>query len=63
MVGLGIASLAIPMVGAIYDNTGGFYWFYVVFGALSAATVAVAMFLPGETATAAEPAAVPGAAE
>lgn len=63
VVGLGIASLAIPMVGAIYDNTGDFYWFYVVFGALSAATVAVAMFLPGEKAAAAEPAALPGAAE
>ncbi len=63
VVGLGIASLAIPMVGAIYDNTGGFYWFYVVFGALSAATVAVSVFLPGEKATAAAPAALPGAAE
>lgn len=63
VVGLGIASLAIPMVGAIYDNTGGFYWFYVAFGALSAATVAVALFLPGEKATAAAPAALPGAAE
>ncbi len=63
VVGLGIASLAIPMVGAIYDNTGGFYWFYVAFGILSAATVAVSVFLPGAKATAAVPAPVPGAAE
>lgn len=56
VIGLGIASLAVPMVGAIYDTTGGFYWFYVIYGALAAATVFVAAFLPGGK-TAAQPAA------
>lgn len=67
VVGLGIASLAIPMVGAIYDTTGGFYWFYMAVGGFAAATVACAVFLPGAKATAPEPApgpvSAPGAAE
>jgi MFS family permease len=56
VLGLGIASLAVPLVGAVYDTTGSFTWFYVALGALGATVVAVATFLPGARATQAPPA-------
>lgn len=63
VVGLGIGSLGVPLVGAIYDGTGGFYWFYVAFGVLSAATAAVGIFLPGDRAATPRPAQAGAAAE
>lgn len=52
VLGLGIAALALPMVGAIYDTTGSFYWFYMALAVLAGIVVAVAALLPGARATA-----------
>ena len=41
VLGLGVSSLALPMMGAIYDGTGGFYWLYVALGAAAALGAAV----------------------
>jgi MFS family permease len=51
VLGLGIASLALPLVGAIYDTTGSFTWFYWSLSALGVLTVAAAAFLPGARVT------------
>jgi MFS family permease len=61
VLGLGVSSLALPMMGAIYDGTGGFYWLYVALGGIAALVAAIAAFLPSGAAAAA--ALAPSAAE
>ena len=47
VLSLGVAALAVPMVGAIYDGTGGFFWLYVAIAGFAAVIVAAGLFLPG----------------
>lgn len=52
VLSLGVAALAVPMVGAIYDATGGFFWLFIAIAGFAALIVACGIFLP---ATRAEP--------
>jgi len=64
VMGLGISSLAVPMVGWIHDTTGSFYWYFLAMACCSCLILAVALFLPGERAIAQRAVApAPGAAE
>ena len=63
VLALGVSSFAVPMVGAVYDNTGDFFWMYVVFAALAAVVVTAGLFLPGLDRAAARSVPSPGAAE
>jgi MFS family permease len=59
VLALGAAAAGVPVVGAIFDATGGFYWLFLVLAAASAVVAAAALFLPGERrplAAAAQPA-------
>jgi MFS family permease len=48
VLALGVSAAGVPLVGRIYDATGGFWWVFVVL-ALTAALVALAAaFLPAE---------------
>jgi MFS transporter, FSR family, fosmidomycin resistance protein len=46
VLSLGVAALAVPMVGAIYDATGGFFWLFVAIAGFAALIVACGIFLP-----------------
>lgn len=46
VLALGVSALAVPMVGLIYDRTGGFLWFYLALGGLAMIIAAAAAFLP-----------------
>ena len=64
VMGLGVSSLAIPMVAWIHDGTGSFYWYFMAMAGFSSLIVIAAMFLPGERAVrAAAPSPIAGAAE
>ncbi len=58
VLGLGVSSLALPMVGVIFDTTGSFYWVYMALAALGAVTVCFACLLPVGTKQTPTPAAV-----
>jgi hypothetical protein len=45
---IGLSAAAIPLVGMIYDATGGFYALLVVLTLLAAVIVAAAVFLPAD---------------
>jgi MFS family permease len=62
LLALGVGAACVPLVGQIYDRTGGFFWLFVMLAACAAAVVAIAVFLPNDRAAAAE-AGVPAAAE
>ena len=63
VLALGVSSLAVPMVGAIYDRTGDFLWLFVVLAALAGTVIAAGLFLPSAGRAAARPAPSPGPAE
>lgn len=46
VLALGVSSLAVPMVGAIYDGTGGFTWLLIAIAGFATVIVACAIFLP-----------------
>ncbi|MBT7760186.1 MAG: MFS transporter, partial [Rhodospirillaceae bacterium] len=46
VLSLGVAALAVPMVGAIYDATGGFFWLFAVIAGFAVLIVACGIFLP-----------------
>ncbi len=50
VLSLGVAALAVPMVGAIFDATGGFFWLFVVIAGFAALIVATGIFLPATRA-------------
>ena len=50
VMGLGVSSLAVPMVGWIHDGTGAFYWYFMALAGFSALIIASAIFLPGDRA-------------
>lgn len=46
VMALGVAALAVPMVGAIYDGTGGFFWLFAAIAGFAALVVVGGAFLP-----------------
>lgn len=48
VLALGVSAAAIPLIGYIYDATGGFFWLFVLLGALAAIVFAAAWLLPDE---------------
>ena len=46
---LGVSACSIPLVGLIFDTTGGFVWLFVVMSALAIVAAAVALLLPRES--------------
>jgi FSR family fosmidomycin resistance protein-like MFS transporter len=64
VLALGVASAAVPMVGWIFETTGGFFWMFTGLAIVAGAIAACAVFLPGARATAKTQAVQPaGAAE
>ncbi len=64
VMGLGVSSLAIPMVAWIHDGTGSFYWYFMAMAGFSSLIIIAAMFLPGERAVrGATPSPIASAAE
>ncbi len=45
-VALGVSALGVPLVAIVYDNTGGFFWLFVILGALAGLLATAALFLP-----------------
>jgi MFS family permease len=50
VLSLGVAALAVPMVGAIFDATGGFFWLFIAIAGFAALIVACGIFLPAARA-------------
>jgi MFS family permease len=48
VLALGISAAGVPLVGRIYDATGGFWWVFAVMAAAAALVALAAAFLPGE---------------
>ncbi len=48
VIAFGVASLAVPMVAALHEFAGGFFWVLVSLGGLGAVVALVAMLLPSE---------------
>lgn len=46
VLSLGVAALAVPMVGVIYDSTGDFFWLFIAIAGFAAVIVACGIFLP-----------------
>jgi cyanate permease len=65
VVGFGVASLGVPMVGLIYEHTGGFAWLFITLSGLALVVASAALFLPPErrASLAAARAAAPGQAD
>ena len=45
---LGVSALSIPILATIHDQTGDFYWLYVLLAGLAAVALALVAFLPRE---------------
>ncbi|MEC8086461.1 MAG: MFS transporter [Pseudomonadota bacterium] len=52
VLGLGVSSLAIPLIGSIYDATGGFWWVFAGMAMLAIVIICFAMLLPESKRTA-----------
>lgn len=63
VLALGVSGAAIPLIGIIYDTTGGFFWLFVLLGSLAAIVFAAAWLLPGERPRVAERAPMAEAAD
>jgi MFS family permease len=53
VLALGVAAACVPLVGQIYDRTGGFYWLFVLLGICAALVALIGAFLPNDKAAAA----------
>lgn len=51
VLALGVSAAGVPLVGLIYDRTGGFWWIFVVLAATAAVVALAALFLPAERRT------------
>lgn len=51
VLALGVSASAIPLIGYVYDTTGGFYWLFILLGALAVIVFAAALLLPNDRAT------------
>jgi MFS family permease len=50
VLALGVSAAAIPLTGFIYDTTGGFFWLFILLGALATIVFAAALLLPNDRA-------------
>ncbi len=48
VISLGVSSVAVPLAAVIHERTGGFYWLFMLLGALALLVAAVALFLPND---------------
>ncbi|HSE77680.1 MAG TPA: MFS transporter [Alphaproteobacteria bacterium] len=48
VLALGVSALAIPLVAVLYDGTGGFFWLFVLLGALALIVAIAGALLPTE---------------
>ncbi|MBI3505389.1 MAG: MFS transporter [Proteobacteria bacterium] len=48
VLALGVAAACVPLVGQIYDRTGGFYWLFILLGVCAALVAAIGAFLPND---------------
>lgn len=48
VIALGVSSLGVPLVAQIFKHTGGFYWLFIVMGALAFLVVLAGLLLPRE---------------
>jgi MFS family permease len=48
VLALGVSAAGVPLVGRIYDATGGFWWVFVVMAGTAALVALAAAFLPAE---------------
>ena len=46
VLAFGASAFGVPLVSAVYGGTGGFYWLFLIIGALAALVVACGMLLP-----------------
>jgi hypothetical protein len=49
----------VPLIGQVYDRTGGFFWLFMVLSAAAALVAAIGAFLPNDRAGATPRATVP----
>ena len=47
LLGLLVSAVAVPMVGALHDASGGFYWLLMLLAGCSAAVAFCALAMPG----------------
>ena len=62
VLALGVSAAAIPLIGYVYDTTGGFFWLFILLGILAMVVFVAALLLPNDRA-AVPRAAVPEAAD
>ena len=48
VLAFGVSALGVKMEGVLYDLTGGFFWLFVVLGAIAGVGVAATWLLPSE---------------
>ena len=48
VLALGVAAVCVPLVGQIYDRTGGFFWLFILLGACAALVALIGAFLPSD---------------
>lgn len=63
VLALGVSAAAIPLIGFIHDTTGGFFWLFILLGALATVVFAAALLLPNDRARMPARAPSPQAAE
>lgn len=63
VLALGVSAAAIPLIGYVYDATGGFFWLFILLGTLAAIVFVAAFLLPNDRARVPARAVVPEAAE
>ena len=50
VLALGVAAACVPLVGQIYDRTGGFFWLFILLGISAALVALIGAFLPNDRA-------------
>jgi MFS family permease len=48
VLALGVSAVGVPLVGFVYEATGGFWWLFAILSAITALVAAAAAFLPSE---------------
>lgn len=63
VLAIGVSAAAIPLIAYVYETTGGFYWLFVLLGALAAIVFFAALLLPSDRKPVARPEPLAEAAE
>ncbi len=48
VLAIGVAAASVPLVGQIYDQTGGFFWLFILLGIGAGLVALLGMFLPND---------------